>query len=324
MLGLKDDQFISLPDTDMKASSLLERANLQQAIVNSWAEFTKEIKLPDLQFIGQEVVVNAETKGRIDILAFDPNDNVLVVIELKRDKNKLQLLQSISYAAMLSNWSSEQLINEAKIQKSSDLEDIESVFYDTQPEKNIRIILIAESFGPEVIISADWLYNQFNMDIIAISLKLLKRSDELYCSLDQCYPLPELHDSYELRRKQKVGQMLQSEKTWEEVIPTFKYDWGKELLSRCRIEKEGDPSRKRINNFRSNYEGFKWITLSFKINYTNVYMKGKPDDIDNFFKDKFKEKIKINSWRDGYSFHVTSHSQYEDLCKWLKIKKLSK
>lgn len=323
MLGLKDDRFVFLPDTRMKDHSLLERVNLQQAIVNSWAEFTKEIKLPDMQFIGQEVVVNSEAKGRIDILAFDPNDNVLVVIELKRDKNKLQLLQSISYAAMLSNWSSEQLINEAKIQKSPDLEDIESVFYDTQPEKNIRIILIAESFGPEVIISADWLYNQFNMDIIAISLKLFKKRDELYCNLDQCYPLPELQDSYELRRKQKIGRPLQSEKNWEDVIPTLKYDWGEELISRCRIEKEGEPARRRIR-FRSNYEGFKWIILNFSVDCINVYVKGKLDNIDDFFKDKFKEKIKINSWRDGYSFHVTSRSQYEDLCEWLKIKKIAK
>ena len=122
MLEFKNDKFISLPETDLKTNNLLERTNLQEAIVNSWSDFIKEIKMPNLQLIGQEVIPHDKVKDRIDILAFDPNDNIPVIIELKRDKNKFQLLQGITYAAMVSLWDSEKFIKEAKKQNSSDLE----------------------------------------------------------------------------------------------------------------------------------------------------------------------------------------------------------
>jgi len=322
MLSFKDNKLIPLPETDLKTNDLLERVNLQEAIVNSWEAFTKEISSPDLYLIGQEVIPDDRVNDRIDILAFDPNDNILVVFELKRDKNKLQLLQGITYAAMLASWDSDRLIAEARKQKSPDLEDIESSLSGIQLEQNVRIILVAEKFDPEVIVSADWLYKQFNMDISAMSLSLFKRKDELYFSFQQRYPLPELNDTYELRGKKKSQQSTVSEKTWEEVAETFKYDWGKELLEKCRREKEGDPSRKRILRFRTNYDGLNWITVSFKINFVNVYMGGKPENVEELLQSKFKDKIEVNSWRDGHSFHITTRSQYVDLCKWLEIKEI--
>ena len=323
MLGFKDNKFILLPETDLKTNDLLERINLQQAIISSWQNFTKEIKLPDLQLIGQEVIPDERVKDRIDILAFDPNDNIPVIIELKRDRNKFQLLQGLSYAAMISSWDSEKFISEAKNQNLFDLEDVESTLSDLVLEGNIRIILIAEKFDPEVIVTADWLYNQFNLDISAISINIFKRQEDLYFNFEQRYPLPELHDSYELRGKSRKNKSDKSEKTWEEVAETFSYEWGKELLQRCRAEKEGNPSRKRISTFRSNFDGFNWITINFKINFVNVYMKGKPENVEEFLPEKFKDKIELNQWRDGYAFHITTRTQYEDLCSWLKIKKIA-
>src|SRR5690606_6197533 len=106
-------------------NGLLERFNLQEAIVNSWEAFTKEIKIPELIYIGNEVVPDQRIMGRVDILAFDPNDNVPVVIELKRDRDKYQLLQGISYAAMISNWPAEQFLQEARSQNPDGYSDLE-------------------------------------------------------------------------------------------------------------------------------------------------------------------------------------------------------
>lgn len=325
MLRFKDNKFIpfSLLETDLKNNGLLERTNLQKAIIDGWQAFTKEIKIPDLQFIGQEVIPDDRIKDRIDILAFDPNDNIPVIIELKRDRNKFQLLQGISYAAMTSSWNSEKFIQEAKNQKSVDFHDIENTLSDLDLEGNIRIILISEKFDPEVIITANWLYEHFGMDVLAISINVFKVKEELYFIFEQKYPLPELHESYDLRGGQRKKESDKSEKTWEEIATTFKYKWGEELLQRCRKEKEGNPDHKRILNFRSNFGGFKWITLHFQINFVNVYMKGKPEDVEKLFQSTFQEKIELNSWRDGYSFHITTQSQYEDLCSWLGIKKVA-
>jgi hypothetical protein len=79
--------------------------------------------------------------GRIDIIAFDPNDNVPVVIEVKRDRDKYQLLQGISYAAMISKWTSDKFLQEAKNQKIENYSDLEDAMNGIKNDSNIRIIL---------------------------------------------------------------------------------------------------------------------------------------------------------------------------------------
>ena len=319
MLKFKDNKFTSLPETDLKTNKLLERANLQEAIAKSWPIFRKEIGIPDLLFIGQEVVADEKRGSRIDILAFDPNpdENVPVVIELKRGNNKLQLLQAASYAAMISSWDSEKFIQEAKKQNSLDLEEVESILSNLNLDENIKIILISEKFDPEVIVTADWFYRQFGMDISAVSINIFKKEEDLYFSFEQKYPLAELHDSYEHRRKQRT---IKSETNWEKVAETFSYEWMKELLDKCRKEKEGDPGYRRIVSFRSNFHGFKRVSLSFREKSVYVRLVGMPGNVDELIQSNFREKIELRPCKDAYSFNVFTQSQYEDLCSWLEIK----
>ena len=324
MLKFKDNKFSPLPETDLKTNGLLERANLQEAIVNSWQAFTKEIEMPDLQFVGQEVIPDDRIQDRIDVLAFDPNDSIPVVIELKRSKDKYQLLQSIAYAAMISSWDSERFLNEAKKQNknNNDLEEVKDSLSTFDADKKIRIVLVAEEFGPETMVAAHWLYENFDLDIIAISINVFKRQDDIYFNFEQKIPLQDLHDTYVLRKKVRNINPDESERNWEEVADTFKYEWGKELLERCQKERKGSPKHKRFGSFRTSWDGFDWISLHFKIKFVNIYICGNPDNAEELLQSKFKDSIEVNSWRDGYSFHVTERSQYEDLCEWLKIKKL--
>ena len=320
MLRFQDNQFIPLQETDLMANNLLERQHLQNAIVGSWQAFTREIKIPDLQFIGQEVNAHDNVNDRIDILSFDPNDNIPVIIELKRDRNKFQLLQGVSYAAMISSWSCDKFVEVARAQNSVDLEDIENSLSGLELEDSVRIILIAERFDPEVIITADWLHQKFKMDVLAISMKICRGEDEeLYFVFEQKYPLPELHDSYDLRRKQRQQEPNVNEHTWEDIAVKFKYKWGQEFLERCRRDKEGDPNRGRIASFRSNFSGFEWITIYFQVNWVRINIKGKPEGAKEFIQSKFREDVEVNEWRDGFSFRITTRCQYEDLCSWLEI-----
>ena len=298
---------------------MLERQNLQEAIVHSWRAFAKEVKIPDLQFIGKEVIAHDNVNDRIDILAFDPNDNIPVIIELKRDRNKFQLLQGLSYAAMISSWNAEKFIEVARKQPSYDLQEIENSLSDLVLENNIKIILISEKFDPEVIITAHWLHDQFGMDIICMAVSVFMEEEKIYLSFQQRYPLTGLDDSYDLRAYQRSRDYDKSEKTWEEVTATFTYEWGEELLRKCRKKKEGDPTRKRILGFRTNFDEFEQITIRFAIHYVGIYVKGRPENAVEFIQSKFRENIEVNEWRDGYSFRITTHCQYEDLCSWLGI-----
>lgn len=76
-------------------------------MIKSWNTIKNNIGLPNAVLIGEAIKVHSSVGNEIDLLAFDIADSKLVVIELKRDKNKLQLLQSISYASMIATWDSE-------------------------------------------------------------------------------------------------------------------------------------------------------------------------------------------------------------------------
>ena len=86
-------------------SSITERYDLQEFIKNSPDEFFREIG-EELFLIGTEITPSKNVADRIDLLAVDKNGQV-VVVELKRGSNKLQMLQVISYAGMISHWTAE-------------------------------------------------------------------------------------------------------------------------------------------------------------------------------------------------------------------------
>ena len=325
MLKFKDNKFISIKKSSLKDQEILERYNLQQAIIDSWDQFKNEIGMPDILYVGQEVNPHTSVENRIDILAFHPNDNIPIVIELKRGKNKLQLLQSISYASMVSKWSDEDYIKIAEENNSPDLEDIRSSLSDFDTD-SVRIVLLAEKFDPEVIISSDWLYREHNLDIIACSINVYKNEDEVFFSFAQKYPLGELEDSYVERSRRKTGKSTKtySEVTWEEVKEKLSYNWGSELIDICMEHLDGDPSRRRFGQIIKKFDGMTWISLNMRQHYVNVYIKGKPEEGADFFQEKFRDDIEISDWRDGWSFLVKTQRHYEDLLKWLPFNKAKK
>jgi RecB family endonuclease NucS len=82
--------------------------HLQGMICADAESFCEEIG-ESLRVIGQEVRPSEAIPDRIDILAIDETGNS-VVIELKRGTNKLQLLQALSYAGMISRWPADRFI----------------------------------------------------------------------------------------------------------------------------------------------------------------------------------------------------------------------
>ena len=91
-----DKTFESLQLSELTAENILERYDFQSAIVRSWEIVKNKIWLPASYLIGQEISAHKSVGNAIDILAFNPDDSSLTVIELKRDRNKLHLLQALS------------------------------------------------------------------------------------------------------------------------------------------------------------------------------------------------------------------------------------
>lgn len=311
-VNLEEKLFVNVPDTGLRGENILERHDLQKSIVNSWELFRNEINIPDTFLVGQEVTVDDITQNSIDLLAFDSSDSSLIVIELKRDKHKLQLLQALSYAAAISQWDSAALLS--KIQKSSSSEQNEliEIIENSDLDGEIKVILIAEEFDPEVILTANWLSTTYSLSISAFSLNLFSAESSLFVIADQRYPLKELKDSYVQRKKRTIDP--NRDISWNDILPNLEYSFAERGIELCQKMMTGYPTHRRFR--KANHDGFKWINVNFRNKHINVYLFG-----DNELKIQkyFGNEIAISSWRDGLSFNITTPDQFEALVKWLSI-----
>ena len=297
--------------TNFKAENLLERADLQAAIVESWDVFRNEIGFSSAVLIGQEINPDASTSDRLDILALDAEDSSLIIFELKRDKNKLQLLQGITYAAMASKKNKGELKDIALSQQCYEYEELVEILETTDLNSEIKIVLIAEAFHPEVIITADWLKN-YGITIYAFAIDVHNVQGETHLRFEQRYPLKELTEVYDSRKKAPIKQELKR-LTWEDVIASCEYNFAKQAVSMCRKFQEGDPSRKRFIHIIKEYQGFDAITFFFRRKHVNIYLKGGDDDLFNLLIDKLpiSAHAKTGSWRDGFSIQMTSEDEFQ-------------
>ena len=160
---------MAVSSTTLTQSKILERAHLQESIVHSWDAFVAELGDEELFLVGTEIVPHESCRDRVDILALS-REGAPVVIELKRHRAPHQLLQAISYAAMISKWDATRFQQALGTRRDDDAEELRSLLDDATFElRDPRIILIAESFEPEAILGAEWLA-EFGVPISAFAI----------------------------------------------------------------------------------------------------------------------------------------------------------
>lgn len=318
MLKFDLDQktFEPLTQGNFKQEHVLERYDFQSAIVNSWDKIKNSLDIPTAYLVGQEVTPHHSVQNSIDVLAFDSDDSSMIVIELKRDKDKLQLLQSLSYAAMVATWDKEILINKIQHSITNDSAELIDLINDNPLSNTVKIILISERYDPEVIITANWLSNEYGVDITAFSVSLYKLEQDTFVNFEQRLPLKELDDVYEKRGSAKVRIASESKVTWEDVLPKLKYPFAQEALDYCLQYKEGDASRRRFIGLRKNHKGFDKVSVLVREKYLNIYLDGQPDNAEEILQQKFGD-IEIMEWARGFSFKIDMLEQFQNLKDWL-------
>jgi len=305
--------------TVLKNENLLERYHLQQYIFNSWEIFKNDIGYPGAILLGQEIKPHDSVQDSIDLLAFDQNSSCLIVIELKRDKNKLQLLQALSYAAMVATWDSDKL---KKCFKNQDISSEATDFIESyEPNLKVKMVLIAEYYDPEVILTCDWLTTIYGLDITIFSVQLHKVEEKMFLDIDQKYPLRELSETYESRRKVTQDNSNDSEITWDDVLPNLKYSFAKNGIDLCRrLKGEGDPKRRRFIHVIKYFGCFDLISFNFREKYLNVYVNCKDkNECSKTINDLLGDSVEITEWRDGINFNIESQDVYDRFISWLKV-----
>ena len=188
----RNQQTLSVLNTPSLAdSSITERYHLQEFIFNSPIEFFKEIG-EELFLIGKEMLPSKMVQDRIDLLAID-KEGACVIIELKRGNNKLQMMQAISYAGMISEWGPSDFYLELSREQEEALDDFLECDKD-DINRLQRIILIAEAYDYALLVGAEWLSERFGVGIsccrVALASDKTTNSEYLVCS--NVYPTPEL------------------------------------------------------------------------------------------------------------------------------------
>lgn len=188
----KQRNLTPLETPKLAEAAISEQYDLQEYICNSPTSFFAEIG-QKLFLIDKEVKPSDDVDDRIDILSLDTYGQA-VIIELKRGDHKLQLLQAISYAGMIAQWEPERFLSRLNQEKRDELDEfLEEGDAETTNRKQ-RIILVAEAFDYSVLVAAEWLNEQYGVDILCCRIALARdaASGAEYLVCSNVFPEPKL------------------------------------------------------------------------------------------------------------------------------------
>jgi hypothetical protein len=206
--------FVRPEEPTLTAASITERYDLQEFIINSPVQFFAEIG-QSLFVVGKEIKPSQTVPDRIDVLALDPEGRP-VVVEPKRGNDRLQLLQAISYAGMLSKWKPDDFFERLDEERREQLTEFLEVERE-EINREQRILLVAEAYDYEVLVGAEWLSEKYDVDIICSRVSLAKdpAHGAEYLTCTQILPAPELAPPV---RRGPGGTRVQRYKDWDAAL----------------------------------------------------------------------------------------------------------
>ncbi|MFC1735516.1 hypothetical protein ACFL1X_05325 [Candidatus Hydrogenedentota bacterium] len=249
----KKKSLAKLDRKTMPEAGWKEREDLQQMIRNSPDAFFEEMG-EKLLLVGEEIRPDDFVDDRIDLLAID-QDGATVILELKRGSNKLQLLQALSYAAMVSKWEGERVVEERHQLVSKSLEEteeeIEKFLSEDMESLNSyqRVILLAEDFDYEVLVCAEWLTEVYEMDIRCFRITLAMEDTSAFLSCTCIYPPPEITQHAATRGRKGKGKKPQWN-NWDDALASIKNNAVLNFFKKELAAKRDNYLRKRQLRYR--------------------------------------------------------------------------
>lgn len=308
----KENKLVLLTKSALAQADHWER-QLQAMICNDPDSFCEEIG-ETLWVIGQEVRPSDAVADRIDILAIDDAGNA-VVIELKRGTNKLQLLQAVSYAGMISRWPEDRFIETLAANYSQSNDDARAAIEDhTGAEISSinhmqRIILIAEDFDPALLVAAEWLHESFGVDIRCYRLQLCQENQTDYLTCTCIYPPIEIA-TLTRGSDSKPGQRATAWGSWDaaltsvENVPLKNFVLG-EL---AKNQEARLPYREII--YRMGGKRHFWLSCRKK--YAYVWQSGRFNNDVDYWQKLLSEPNHVQEVNDkrGLRFHLTTAEDF--------------
>lgn len=302
-----------LEERTMGDAGLQERYDIQQMIRQSSEEFFAEMG-EELLLIGEEIRPADFVDDRMDLLAVD-KQGASVIVELKRASHKLQLLQALAYAAMVSQWESSRIAQEYSATFTVAIEDSEERIEDFLEEdvgslnESQRVILIAEAFDFDVLVTAEWLTDQYSLDIRCYRVSLSADGETEYLTCTCIYPPPEIK-AHAKRRGRGLTAKPSRWATWQEVYSSIK---NPAVAAFYKAEIAGGRENYlRHRNLRFRVNGKRRLFVSARTNNAYVWQAGRFESDEKFWRDAMGDNANVAPVKDGrcLRFYLTSEKDF--------------
>ena len=207
-----------LVEMSLESAGLRERDDLQR-----WIGDYPEVIGPDLLLITSEfdwfALGDRKVSDRLDLLFLDSRGR-LIVAELKRDKAEDTVdMQALKYAAYCSTLTVEDIVEEFSRFHEVDVVEARQRIEEHAPSVRteelgqVRIRLVAGSFGPAVTSVALWLQD-IGLDIGCIQVVARRTSaTEAIISARQLLPLPVVEEFMVRRRRRAAEEVVRERST---------------------------------------------------------------------------------------------------------------
>ena len=189
------DGAVKLEPAGPSAYGVSERAGLQRLLRSQ-----VDIVAPDVLVVGEDVGAGSGAARPIDLLGVDKGGHLVVIdLECADDRGQLEL-QAVRHAAMLSAMTFDEVTgifsaHLAALGNDDSARDLLLAFMnrDTPPDNgfagDVRIVLAAADFSPEVTRSVLWL-NARGLDIRCVRLRPYTGGTRQFLDVQQIVPVP--------------------------------------------------------------------------------------------------------------------------------------
>jgi hypothetical protein len=306
--------FSHLQPQKMKEIELKERSDLQAMIRNSPRAFFKEMG-EEMLLLAEELKPAEFVDDRIDLLALD-RSGAVVVIELKRGKDRLQLLQALAYASMVAEWNSDELLKrraEIENRQFEDIRDEVEEFLETDLE-NLneiqRLILIAEAYDYEVLTTAKWLSERYGIDIRCYRVILASDEGNELLTCTCIFPPAEI-SQHAIIRKNPDGKVIRSVKwtNWDEALKLVKNEAVVKFFQDELTRKQENYLLKRSLRYR--HDGKRRWNASAKANHVYLWQVGRFDNDIGFWQQRLGDQADVETVKDGVCLRFYLRSEKE-------------
>ncbi|MGH9316983.1 MAG: hypothetical protein ACRD1P_07750 [Thermoanaerobaculia bacterium] len=300
--------FARLDAPTLANARILERADLQECIYNSSSEFFAEIG-ERVFVLGREVIPSQTVPDRIDLLGIDA-EGTTVIVELKRGSNKLQMLQAVSYAGMVSRWGVEDFRGLVSADDWEALTDFLDVDID-EINRNQRLLLVAEGYDYALLAGAEWLSERYGVDIrcSAVALATDSATGAEYLACSSVFPPPALAEQAAARSRSPRSLRPIKWADWDEALASLANE---ELREFARKELEsGRESSLRRRVFHYRIDGKRRWSMVCRKKAAYVWQRGRFKEDEDFWKDRLGEAASVSSVKSGaaLSFNLNTTSE---------------